>query len=98
MDDKIANVPFEEDELQEQRKQNNDNNFEPIEQKRYCKKCKKWLPISHFGVYGGGLRRICKACQNNIKNPSESLLILLVVNLLKNLDVEDIKASSHIPK
>lgn len=85
MDDKIANVPFEEDELQEQRKQDNDNNFEQVEQKRYCRKCKQWLPISHFNKYGAGIRHVCKACEHNIKNPSEKFIDFTSRELIEEL-------------
>lgn len=84
MNDEIANVPFEEDELQEQQKQDNNDNVE-VEQKRYCKKCKQWLPISHFEKYGIGVRHVCKACQYNIKNPSEKFIDFTNRELIEEL-------------
>ena len=84
MNDKIANVPFEEDKLQEQQKQDNNDNVE-IEQKRYCRKCKQWLPISYFAKYGAGIRHICKACQHNIKNPSEKFIDFTSRELIEEL-------------
>lgn len=85
MNDEIANVQFEEDKLQEQQKQDNDNNFKIIEEKRYCRKCKQWLPISYFEKYGVGIRHICKACQHNIKNPSEKFIDFTSRELIEEL-------------
>lgn len=85
MNDEIANVPFEEDELQEQQKQDNDNNSKIIEEKRYCRKCKQRLPISYFEKYGVGIRHICKACQHNIKNPSEKFIDFTSRELIEEL-------------
>lgn len=84
MNNEIANVPFEEDELREQQKQDNNDNVK-VEQKRYCRKCKQWLPISHFEKYGAGLRHICKACQYNIKNPSEKFIDFTSRELIEEL-------------
>ena len=84
MNDEIANVPFEEDELREQQKQDNNDNIE-VEQKRYCRKCKQWLPISYFEKYGAGIRHICKACQHNIKNPSERFIDFTSRELIEEL-------------
>lgn len=84
MNDEIANVPFEEDKLEEQQKQDNNDNVE-VEQKRYCRKCKQWLPISHFAKYGAGIRHICKACQHNIKNPSEKFIDFTSRELIEEL-------------
>lgn len=83
MNDEIANVPFEEDELQEQQKQ--DNNNVEVKQKRYCRKCKQWLPINYFEKYGAGIRHICKACQHNIKNPSEKFIDFTSRELIEEL-------------
>ena len=47
MNNEIANVPFEEDELREQQKQDNNDNVE-VEQKRYCKKCKTMASNKSF--------------------------------------------------
>lgn len=85
MEDKINEPLFKEQEVQEQEKHDNDNNFKPIEEKRYCKKCKQWLPISHFEKYGGGIRHICKACQHNIKNPSEKFIDFTSRELIEEL-------------
>lgn len=85
MSDEIANVPFEENELREQQKQDNDNNFEQVEQKRYCRKCKQWLPISRFNKYGVGIRHVCKACEHNIKNPSEKFIDFTSRELIEEL-------------
>lgn len=88
MNDEIADVPFEKQEVQEQEKHDNDNNFEPIEpieQKRYCRKCKQWLPVSYFEKYGTGIRHICKACQHNIKNPSEKFIDFTSRELIEEL-------------
>ena len=85
MNDEIANVPFEEDKLQEQQKQDNDNNSKIIEEKRYCRKCKQWLPVSYFEKYGVGIRHICKACQHNIKNPSEKFIDFTSRELIEEL-------------
>lgn len=85
MNDEIANVPFKEDELQEQQKQDNDNNSKIIEEKRYCRKCKQYLPISYFEKYGVGIRHICKACQHNIKNPSEKFIDFTSRELIEEL-------------
>lgn len=84
MDNKIQDVPFEEDKLQEQQKQDNNDNVE-VEQKRYCRKCKQWLPISHFEKYGRGIRHVCKACQHNIKNPSEKFIDFTSRELIEEL-------------
>lgn len=85
MNNEITNVPFDEDAhaLQEQEKK--DNNNVEVEQKRYCKKCKQWLPISHFEKYGIGIRHICKACQHNIKNPSEKFIDFTSRELIEEL-------------
>lgn len=56
-----------------------------IEEKRYCKKCKQWLPISHFEKYGVGIRHVCKACQYNIKNPSEKFIDFTSRELIEEL-------------
>lgn len=84
MNNEIANVPFEEDELREQQKQDN-NDYVEIEQKRYCRKCKQWLPISHFEKYGAGIRHVCKACQHNIKNPSDKFIDYTSRELIEEL-------------
>lgn len=56
-----------------------------IEEKRYCRKCKQWLPISHFEKYGIGIRHICKACHHNIKNPSEKFIDFTSRELIEEL-------------
>lgn len=85
MDNKIQDVTFDNDGRLEGTIECNTAQDAKIEEKRYCRKCKQWLPISHFEKYGIGIRHICKACQHNIKNPSERFIDFTSRELIEEL-------------
>lgn len=85
MDNKIQNVAFDNDGKLEGTIECNTTQDIKIEEKRYCRKCKQWLPVSYFEKYGIGIRHVCKACQHNIKNPSEKFIDFTSRELIEEL-------------
>lgn len=56
-----------------------------------CSCCGKELPISHFAKYASGYRKICNDCRRRESGATDKFKDLLVVNLLMNLKLEDMK-------
>ena len=81
MDNKIQDVAFDNDNELKGTVECDIAQNTKIEEKRYCRKCKQWLPISYFEKYGIGVRHIYIKLVNIIsKTQVKSSLILLVVN------------------
>ena len=83
--DTIQDVAFDNDNKSKNTVECNTAQDAKVEEKRYCRKCKQWLPISHFEKYGVGIRHVCKACQHNIKNPSEKFIDFTSRELIEEL-------------
>lgn len=83
--DEIRDVAFDNDNKSKNTVECDTAQDTKIEEKRYCRKCKQWLPTSHFEKYGGGIRHVCKACQHNIKNPSEKFIDFTSRELIEEL-------------
>ena len=57
-------------------------------QLKKCSCCGKELPLSHFGKYASGYRKICNDCREENLVLQIGLKTLRVANLLLNLKLE----------